>query len=102
MPDFLIPAAHADKERGCFMLRLLSQRLAAAILLIIPGFAATYGFLSMKNTFFHQFETDGHFQWGRFLLGLLLFALGSAFIGGWTFFRDRKRGYVASRFRRGQ
>ncbi|WP_438448834.1 DUF2627 domain-containing protein [Gorillibacterium sp. sgz5001074] len=80
-------------------MRLLLQRLAAALMLVIPGLAATYGFLAMKNAFFHQFEPEGGFQWGRFLLGLLLFAVGSAFIGGWIFFRDRKRGYVAPQFR---
>lgn len=78
----------------------LFQRLTAALLLVLPGLIATYGFLAMKNAFFHQFETDGYFQWGRFLLGLLLFGIGSAFIGGWVFFRDRKRGYVAPRFRK--
>lgn len=77
----------------------LIQRLVAALLLVIPGFLATYGFLAMKNAFFHQFEIEGSFQWGQFLLGLLLFAAGCTFIGGWIFFRDRKRGYVAPRFR---
>lgn len=80
-------------------MKLLIQRLAAAVLLILPGAAATYGFLSMKNAFFHQFEVDGGFQWGQFALGLVLFAAGSAFIGGWIFYRDRKRGYVAARFK---
>jgi hypothetical protein len=80
-------------------LKLIIQRLTAAALLVIPGLIATYGFLAMKNAFFHQFEVDGFFQWGRFVLGLFLFGLGSAFIGGWVFFRDRKRGYVSPRFR---
>jgi hypothetical protein len=38
-------------------------------------------------------------QWGKLLLGLILFAAGVAFIGGWIFFRDRKRNYVAPRFK---
>lgn len=80
-------------------MKLVIQRFVAALLLVIPGFMATYGFLAMKNAFFHQFEIDGYFQWGRFIMGLALFALGSAFIGGWVFFRDRKRGYVAARFK---
>lgn len=78
----------------------LMQRFAAALLLMIPGLAATYGFLSMKNAFFHQFEPSGEFQWFRFAAGLLLFAAGASFIGGWTYFRDRKRGYAAAGARR--
>jgi len=33
------------------------------------------------------------------ILGFILFAIGVSFIGGWTFFRDRKRNYVAPRFK---
>ncbi|GIP37569.1 hypothetical protein J31TS4_08490 [Paenibacillus sp. J31TS4] len=79
------------------------SRFAAAILLVIPGIAATYGFLAMKDAFFAQFghpEDDPHFLWGKFLLGLVLFAAGVWFIGGWIFFRDRKRNYVAPRFKK--
>lgn len=78
------------------------QRFVAVLLLLIPGFLATYGFLSMKNAWFAQFgapETDPHVQWGKLLVGLILFLIGVAFIGGWIFFRDRKRNYVAPRFR---
>lgn len=74
-------------------------RFIAILLLVIPGLTATYGFLAMKDAFFAQFDTDGYFLWGKFILGLILFLLGVAFIGGWTFFRDRKRNYVAPRFK---
>ncbi|MDU0199875.1 DUF2627 domain-containing protein [Paenibacillus sp. MAH-36] len=74
-------------------------RFIAILLLVIPGLTATYGFLSMKDAFFAQFDTDGHMLWGKFILGLILFLLGVAFIGGWTFFRDRKRNYLAPRFK---
>jgi len=77
-------------------------RFIAAIILVIPGVSATYGFLAMKDAIFAQFgppETNPHFLWGKFLLGLVLFAIGVAFIAGWIFFRDRKRNYVAPRFR---
>ena len=73
-------------------------RLLAVLLLVIPGFIATYGFLLMKNAIFEQFG-PATFGWGKFLLGLVMFALGVFFIGGWIFFRDRKRNYVAPRFR---
>ncbi|MFC5447992.1 DUF2627 domain-containing protein [Paenibacillus aestuarii] len=75
-------------------------RFIAILLLVIPGLMATYGFLAMKDALFAQFNTDiGHVLWGKMLLGILLFAAGVAFIGGWTFFRDRKRNYVAPRFK---
>ncbi|MBO9606286.1 MAG: DUF2627 domain-containing protein [Paenibacillaceae bacterium] len=79
-----------------------SSRIIAALLLVIPGVAATYGFLAMKDAFFAQFgpaENNPHMLWGKFAGGFVLFAIGVAFIGGWTFFRDRKRNYVAPRFK---
>jgi hypothetical protein len=78
------------------------KRFIAVLLLVIPGIIATYGFLAMKDAFFAQFgaaDAHPHVQWGKMLLGFFLFALGVAFIGGWTFFRDRKRNYVAPRFK---
>ncbi|MNG41444.1 hypothetical protein D3C84_1306370 [compost metagenome] len=59
----------------------------------------------MKDAVFHYFSSFGNdtavrdFELGRFIGGLLLFGVGVGFIGGWTFFRDRKRNYVAPRFR---
>ncbi|MFC5650901.1 DUF2627 domain-containing protein [Paenibacillus solisilvae] len=80
-------------------------RFIAVLLLVIPGLAATYGFLLMKDAAFNYFYSFGEeqashqFEWWLFLGGFLLFGAGVAFIGGWTFFRDRKRNYVSSRFR---
>ncbi|NHN28815.1 DUF2627 domain-containing protein [Paenibacillus agricola] len=77
-------------------------KFAAVLLLVIPGFMATYGFLAMKDAFFAQFgtaESDPHILWGKFAIGFVLFAAGVAFIGGWTFYRDRKRNYLAPRFK---
>ncbi|MFB9325315.1 DUF2627 family protein [Paenibacillus aurantiacus] len=81
-------------------------RFIAILLLVIPGIGATYGFLLMKDAVFHYFSSFAHeeaaarsFEFGRFIAGFLLFGVGVGFIGGWTFFRDRKRNYVAPRFR---
>jgi hypothetical protein len=80
-------------------------RFIAIMLLVIPGLAATYGFLLMKDAVYLYFTSFGDdaagriFSWGKFIGGFVLFALGVGFIGGWTFFRDRKRNYVAPRFR---
>lgn len=76
------------------------SRFIAIMLLVIPGLMATYGFLAMKDAIFQQFAVeDGNVLWWKFVLGLILFIMGVAFIGGWTFFRDRKRNYVAPRFK---
>jgi hypothetical protein len=74
------------------------SRFIAVLLLVIPGWMATYGFLLMKNSVFASFG-PGSLPWLKFIGGLLLFAAGVAFIGGWIFYRDRKRNYVSPRFR---
>ncbi|GLX69073.1 DUF2627 domain-containing protein [Paenibacillus glycanilyticus] len=86
-------------------MKLVAARLVAVLLLVIPGIAACIGFLKMKNAIFNYFSEFGNdsitpdFAWLSFLFGLVLFMIGVGFIGGWIFFRDRKRNYVAPRFR---
>ena len=82
-------------------------RFIAVLLLVIPGLLATYGFLLMKNAFFQYIADHGNlsiespaFEWLPFLGGLVLFLGGVSFIGGWIFYRDRKRNYVAPRFKK--
>lgn len=79
-------------------------RLIAILLLVIPGITATNGFLFMKNVIFDYIVGwgDDHvvtptFPWFPFIFGLLQFLIGIGFIGGWIFFRDRKRNYIATR-----
>ncbi len=62
------------------------------------------GFLKMKDALFLYMSQHGDetlaavsFDWLNFLVGLLLFAVGIGFLGGWIFFRDRKRNYVGPR-----
>jgi len=87
-------------------MRLVLSRFIAVLLLVIPGIGAAYGFLQIKNTLFDFFASFGPedpapaFNWLRFIIGLVLFLGGVGFIGGWIFFRDRKRNYVAPRFRK--
>lgn len=86
-------------------MNLKFQRLIAITMLVIPGIIACFGFLKMKDSLFFYFTEFGDetitpsFQWGTFLLGAVMFFVGVGFIGGWTFFRDRKRNYVAPRFK---
>jgi len=86
-------------------MRLITARFIAILLLVIPGFMATYGFLEMKNALFDYFAGLGEehtvsFAWLQMLTGVTLFVLGVGFVGGWIFFRDRKRNYVAPRFKK--
>ncbi|MFD0670515.1 DUF2627 domain-containing protein [Cohnella sp. GCM10027633] len=86
-------------------MKLILQRLIAILLLVIPGLGAAYGFLLMKDALFDYFADMGDvtltpdFAWGSFILGAFLFLIGIAFIGGWVFYRDRKRNYLSPRFR---
>jgi len=93
-------------EGGPFCVKLVISRLIAVLLLVIPGVAAAYGFLLMKDAVFDYFAqlgnvelTNPHFAWLRFAIGFVVFLCGVAFIGGWIFFRDRKHNYLSSRFR---
>jgi len=87
------------------ILREALSRFIAVLLLVIPGLLATYGFILIKNALYDYFTQFGNdditpdFGWGGFIGGLLLFMIGVGFIGGWIFFRDRKRNYVAPRFK---
>jgi len=87
-------------------MKLVIQRFIAVILLVVPGLIACFGFLRMKNAVFIYFSEFGNeavtpsFNWLSFLLGLIMFAVGAGFIGGWIFFRDRKRNYVAPRLKK--
>jgi len=86
-------------------MRQTFSRMVAILLLVIPGFLATWGFLKMKDAIFDYMASHGSelgdpaFDWPRFVAGLLMFAGGVAFLGGWIRYRDRRRRYVGPRFR---
>ncbi len=70
-------------------MKVTLYRFIAMLLLVIPGLMATYGFLAMKDAWFAQFDqtaADPGILWGKMILGLILFGVGVAFIGGWIFF----------------
>ena len=87
-------------------MKAIVARFIAILMLVIPGLIACFGFLKMKNSTFDYFSSFGNetvtpnFEWLNFLLGLVMFLAGAGFIGGWIFFRDRKRNYVAPRFKK--
>ncbi|WP_433946846.1 DUF2627 domain-containing protein [Paenibacillus sp. SN-8-1] len=86
-------------------MRTLAARFIAVLILVIPGIIAMIGFLYMKDALFkylymHGDDTLTHvsFDWLSFSGGLVMFLAGISFLGGWIFFRDRKRGYIGPRF----
>lgn len=86
-------------------MKMVISRFIAILMLVVPGVLACFGFLKMKDSLFFYFSDFGNdavvpeFQWLTFLLGFIMFFAGAGFIGGWIFFRDRKRNYVAPRFK---
>ncbi|MBA9088568.1 uncharacterized membrane protein YjjB (DUF3815 family) [Fontibacillus solani] len=88
-------------------MKLMISRFIAIIILVIPGILAMIGFLKMKDALFLFMSRHGDdsltsitFDWLDFGAGLILFVIGIGFLGGWIFFRDRKRNYVGPRFRK--
>lgn len=88
-------------------MKLMISRFIAILMLVIPGIAAMTGFLKIKDALFDYMSKHGDdslakvtFDWLQFGFGLLLFAAGVGFLGGWIFFRDRKRNYFGPRFRK--
>ena len=70
------------------------MRLIAVIVLFTPGVLAAYGIKLMRDTLFadyHPFFINTTIQ---FIVGLILFIGGIAFLGGFIFHRDKKRNLV--------
>ncbi|QDX93671.1 DUF2627 domain-containing protein [Brevibacillus laterosporus] len=78
---------------------LLSQRIVALLIMVIPAVIAGWGFKMMRDTLYQYFNPDiNQFLWGPFTLGALLFVVPVAFIGGFVLHHDRKRNRVQPRF----
>lgn len=73
------------------------MRLIAVLFLLIPGLIAAFGVKLMRDTMFST-HYDLLLNNGlQFFVGLVLFILGTGFIGGFILHRDRKRGLVKNR-----
>jgi hypothetical protein len=73
-------------------------RLIALIILLIPGFLAAYGIKLMRDMSFGILQPPFPFLWLQFLIGLVFFIGGLAFVAGFIFHRDRKRNKVQPKF----
>lgn len=66
-------------------------RIVAVLLLLIPGLLSAFGIKLMRDTLFDSFYPVFMHIGIQFIVGLLLFLSGIAFIGGFIVHRDRKR-----------
>lgn len=74
------------------------MRLIAVLVLVIPGIIAAFGIKLMRDTVLFKDHYSWLFNNGiQFTVGFILFAAGTAFIGGFILHRDRKKGLVKER-----
>lgn len=66
-------------------------RIIAALILFIPGIISAFGIKLMRDTLFDDFYPVLLTKGVQFIVGLILFIAGVAFLGGFIFHRDRKR-----------
>jgi len=75
-------------------------RIIALIILVIPGALAALGIKLMRDMTFGILQAPFPNLWLQFLVGLLFFIGGLAFVAGFIFRRDRKRNKVQERFKK--
>lgn len=73
-------------------------RMAAFIVLLIPGLMAAAGIKFMRDTLFGILLSPFPWIWLQFVVGLLFFLFGFFFFAGFLLHRDRKNGKIAPRF----
>lgn len=66
-------------------------RIFAALLLFVPGIVSAFGIKLMRDALFNEFYFIFFNVVIQFIIGLILFSGGLAFIGGFIVHRDRKR-----------
>ena len=74
-------------------------RFIALLLLFIPGVLAAYGIKLMRDALFSDFYAILFNVEIQFIVGLILFIAGLAFVGGFVVHRDRKNNLVKKRKR---
>ncbi|HEX6594398.1 MAG TPA: DUF2627 domain-containing protein [Bacillota bacterium] len=67
------------------------SRIFAFSLLFIPGIVSAIGIKLMRDTLFDDFHPIFIHTGIQFGIGLILFIVGLAFIGGFVVYRDRKK-----------
>jgi hypothetical protein len=78
----------------------LMGRYIALIIVLIPGIMAVIGIKWMRDTVFGVLQSPFPVLWLQFLIGFLSFIAGLSFVGGFIFYRDRKRNKVQLKFKK--
>ncbi len=66
-------------------------RITAAILLFIPGIIGAIGIKLMRDALFTEVSAYLFNETIQFIIGLIMFIGGLAFVGGFIYHRDKKR-----------
>lgn len=66
-------------------------RIVAALILFIPGVIAAFGIKLMRDALFNESFAIFVYTSIQFIAGFILFIAGLAFIGGFIFYRDKKK-----------
>ena len=66
-------------------------RIIAALMLFIPGIIGAIGIKWMRDALFAEFHPIFINEGIQFVIGLIMFAAGLTFIGGFIRHRDKKR-----------
>lgn len=75
------------------------QRFLALLLTLFPIVLSSIGIKFIRDTLFLIKNEPIPFLWMQFLLGILFLILGLSLIGGFIFYRDKKRHKVQSRYK---
>ncbi|MDV2685163.1 DUF2627 domain-containing protein [Alkalihalophilus sp. As8PL] len=75
-------------------------RFIALMIMVIPAVIAGYGIKLMRDTIFTLVNTPYPNLSIQFIVGFILFLAGLSFIGGFIFYRDKKNGKIAPRFKK--
>lgn len=75
------------------------RRLAAFLILFIPGALAAYGIKIMRDMLFGISQFPYPAPWIQFVAGLIFCVGGIGFIAGFVLHRDRKKNKVQNRFK---
>ncbi|WP_261129373.1 DUF2627 domain-containing protein [Bacillus sp. Marseille-Q3570] len=74
-------------------------RIIALLILVVPGIAGVIGIKLIRDSLFGIV----HPVFPNFIIeliaGILMFIIGFGFVGGFIFYRDRKRNKVQQKFR---
>ncbi|MFY4776243.1 DUF2627 domain-containing protein [Metabacillus sp. RGM 3146] len=75
-------------------------RILALCIMLIPGLLAAWGIKLMRDMLFGILNAPFPYLWMQFIGGLVFFVGGLSFVGGFVFYRDRKRSKVQQRFQK--